>query len=94
MEYSGKVINTTTEVSVGLSELDEWYFGDLTQTQTELDEYLSTSVLRLRGVERETFNPIAWYKANDRSYPTMAMIAYNVFAVPAMSAEAERIFSR
>ena len=42
----------------------------------------------------DTFNPITCYEANKGSYPTLATIACNIFAVPAMSAETERVFSR
>lgn len=41
-----------------------------------------------------TFNIVHWWQGNEREYPTLSKIAYDVFAVPAMSAEAERVFSR
>ena len=69
-------------------------FGDLNQIQTELNEYLNASVLRLRETEIDTFNPITWYEANKGSYPTLDIIACNIFAIPAMSTEAERVFNR
>jgi len=93
MEYSGT--DTFVQPPVLRSEIDDWCFGNVSQTRNELDEYLTAPVVILRGSETmETFNPILWYKANKGSYPTLAAIAYNIFAVPAMSAEAERVFSR
>jgi len=89
------VPDTTVQLSVLRSEMDDWCFGNVNQTQSELDEYLAAPVVILRGTETmETFNPVTWYEANKGSYPTLAAIAYNLFAVPAMSAEAERVFSR
>jgi hypothetical protein len=89
------VPDTTVQTSVLRSEMDDWCFGNVNQTQSELDEYLAAPVVILRGTETmETFNPVTWYEANKGSYPTLAAIAYNLFAVPAMSAEAERVFSR
>jgi hypothetical protein len=76
------------------SELDDWALGNYSYTQTELEEYLTTPVIKLQPTESmKTFNPIPWYTANKGSFPTLATIAYNFYAVPAMSAEAERVFS-
>ena len=87
--------DTFVQTPILRSEMDDWCFGNINQTQSKLDEYLAAPVVILRGSETmETFNPVAWYEASKGSYPTLATIACNLFAVPAMSAEAERVFSR
>lgn len=77
------------------SEMDDWYFGPMNPSETELDEYLATPVITLRGEETlETFNIVHWWQGNEGSYLILSQIAYNIFAVSAMSAEVERVFSR
>ena len=97
MEYSGRGAPASFSESNSMrSEMDDWCFGDIdSQSQSELDEYLAAPVLTLRGEETmESFNPVSWYKSQNGSYPILTAIAYNIYAVPAMSAEAERVFSR
>lgn len=36
---------------------------------------------------------LAWWKAHQATYPVLSQMAFNVLAVPAMSAEVERLFS-
>ena len=49
----------------------------------------------LRGEESiNSFNVIGWYHGNESQFPTLSAIAYDLYAVPAISAEAERVFSR
>ena len=45
--------------------------------------------------EKEIFNPIDWWRSpvNQRLYPRLSRLAYNLLSVPAMSAECERVFS-
>jgi len=94
-EYSGTVPTESVLETLTQSEMDDWCFGSSRRTETELDEYLTAPVITLRGEETiESFNIVHWWQGNEGSFPTLAHIAYNVFAVPAMSAEAERVFSR
>jgi hypothetical protein len=97
MEYSGRsTVITSSQPNPLHSDMDDWCFGDTDfRSQSELDEYLAAPVLTLRGEETmESFNPVSWYESNNGSYPILTAIAYNIYAVPAMSAEAERVFSR
>ena len=41
-----------------------------------------------------SFDLIEWWRANERVYPTLARIAYDLYSVLSMSAEVERVFSR
>jgi hypothetical protein len=94
-EYSGTAASIPVSDATSQSEMDDWCFGSLRRTETELDEYLIAPVITLRGDETiESFNIVQWWQGNEGSYPTLARIAYDIFAVPAMSAEAERVFSR
>jgi hypothetical protein len=94
VEYSSAVEAEPISVNTR-SEMDEWCFGGSIDTETELDEYLAAPVITFRGNETiDSFNIIDYWKANDKSYPTLARISYDVYATPAMSAEPERVFSR
>jgi len=41
-----------------------------------------------------SFDLIAWWRANETIYPTLARMAYELYSIPSMSAEVERVFSR
>jgi len=88
-------MNTIVQPSILRSEMNDWCFGNISQIQSELNKYLAAPVVILKGTETmETFNSVAWYKASKGSYPMLAAIACNLFAIPARSAEAEWVFSR
>lgn len=42
----------------------------------------------------EAFNVLTWWRANELVYPTLARMAFELFSIPSMSAEVERVFSR
>jgi len=93
-EYSGTVAIEPISINTQ-SEMDDWCFGGSIDMETELDEYLAAPVITLRGNETiDSFNIVNYWKGNDKSYPTLARISYDIYAVPAMSAEPERVFSR
>jgi hypothetical protein len=56
------------------------------QTRDELQEYLSSPSF-------ETETPHEWWIERRAQYPKLSVMALNVLAVPAMSAEVERVFS-
>jgi len=39
------------------------------------------------------FNPLEWWKVNEMEYLTLSRIAFEIFSIPAMSVEPERVFS-
>jgi hypothetical protein len=45
--------------------------------------------------EKEIFNPVDWWRSpvNQRLYPRLSRLAYNLLSIPVMSAECERVFS-
>ena len=60
----------------------------------ELTRYLNAAVLILENeAADDTFDPLEWWKGNAVEYPTLARIAFNVFSIPSMSVEPERVFS-
>ena len=70
-------------------------FGKEEDVQDELERYLNSSKLTLSTQEANwTFDIIAWWKANEMVYPTLARMAYELYSIPSMSAEVERVFSR
>jgi hypothetical protein len=61
------------------------------RTKGELERYLQAE-LNLDGYYGE---PLQWWQEiGKKEYPTLADLAFTVFAIPAMSAECERAFSR
>ena len=61
------------------------------RTKGELDRYL-TDELSLEGYEN---TPLRWWQEVGKSrYPTLAGLAFTLFAAPAISSECERGFSR
>ena len=41
----------------------------------------------------KTFNPIAWWDDAKTAFPSLYLYAWDTLAIPAMSAECERVFS-
>ena len=41
----------------------------------------------------DDFDCLTWWKANQAEYPILSRIAIELYAIPGMSAEVERIFS-
>ena len=62
--------------------------------ESELQQYLKSLLMVLPGKEaNKSFDVLEWWKANKAEYPTLFHIAVELFAIPGMSAEVERIFS-
>jgi len=72
------------------SALMKWKFGSAALSGIsidELDHYLFTEL------ERGHVNPRDWWHINRRRFPVMETMAWDIMAIPAMSAEVERVFS-
>jgi hypothetical protein len=70
-------------------------FGKGEVVQDELERYLKSPTLSVSTKEANlSFDLIAWWKANEMVYPTLARMAYELYSIPSMSAEVERVFSR
>jgi len=75
-------------------DINAWRFGKQNADETELDRYLKAPLLVLKGDEaNKAFRPLEWWKGNAVEYPTLARIACELYSVPAMSVEPERVFS-
>lgn len=61
-----------------------------TQTQSEFLAYLSLAAIPFTPEN----NPMIWWPAHRTKYSTWFKIGCDVLSIPAMSAEAERVFSR
>ncbi len=63
--------------------------------QDELQCYLKTPKEVLPTDEANVaFDVLAWWRMNELMYPTLAHMAFELFSIPSMSAEVERVFSR
>ena len=72
------------------STLMKWKFGSAALSENsidELDHYLSTEL------ERGHVNPRDWWHINGPRFPVIETMAWDIMAIPAMSAELERVFS-
>ena len=75
-------------------DLNKWRFGNMQHMTDELTRYLEASILVLESAAaNNAFNALEWWKGNAMEYPTLARIAFNVFCIPSMSVEPERVFS-
>jgi hypothetical protein len=69
--------------------------------ETELERYMSdtldltaTTLDAAGKIIHEEIEPLRWWRErSEQLYPTLAIMAYDLFAMPAMSSECERAFS-
>jgi hypothetical protein len=76
-------------------DINEWRFGGgVVQKESELQRYLKSPLMILQGkAANKEFDVLAWWKANQAEYPILSRIAIDLYAIPGMSAEVERVFS-
>ena len=91
--------NSPSDIDVDLIDdfdISEWRFGGVTiPKESELQRYLKSPALILGGkAANNEFDVLAWWKANQGEYPILSRIAIDLYAIPGMSAEVERVFSR
>ena len=53
----------------------------------ELEDYMSSKTVR------DVEDPQAWWQSHRKTYPQLSVMALDIMAIPAMSAEVERVFS-
>jgi hypothetical protein len=56
------------------------------KVKSESERYLTTDI-------EEVSDVLAWWRAHQATYPVLSQMAFDILAVPAMSAEVERLFS-
>lgn len=76
-------------------DINEWRFGGVAiPRDNELQWYLKSPLMILRGkVANDSFDVLTWWKANQEEYPILSCIAIDLYSIPGMSAEVERVFS-
>jgi hypothetical protein len=98
-EYGGYTIPTLamtpSEVNEDSSfDINKWRFGSTQSLVDELTRYLDAPLLMLDTKEaNDAFNAMEWWKGNMQEFPILAQIAFEIFSIPAMSVEPERVFS-
>ena len=65
----------------------------LTNTGRPLQTEIELVRLRPDDVEDENFDLLLWWRANMQQFPMLAKVAQYILAIPASSAESERVFS-
>lgn len=99
-EDAGTSSSTDSQQSAKKRKVDDFdinafRFGGSEVVQDELERYLNTPKLVLQSEEANlSFDVVAWWRANEIVYPTLARMAFELFSIPSMSAEVERVFSR
>ena len=57
-----------------------------------MTRFLNAPLLVLESQKaNDEFDVLEWWKGNANEYPTLARIAFDIFSVPAMSVEPERV---
>jgi hypothetical protein len=74
-------------------DINAWRFGKTNEKEDELTRYSDASALKLSGAAAEGFDLLEWWRGNAKEYPTLARIAVDIYSIPAMSVEPERVFS-
>jgi len=92
------ILNSSSNIDVDLIDdfdINEWRFGrGVVQRESELQRYLKSPLMVLQGrVANNEFDVLAWWKANQAEYPILSCIAIELYSIPGMSAEVERVFS-
>jgi hypothetical protein len=101
--YESEVSNDLSEGIFEVEEVDvhddfdinEWRFGGGTvPKENELQRYLKSPLMNLgTSAAHNAFDVLEWWKANQGEYPVLSRIALDLYAIPGMSAEVERVFS-
>ena len=75
-------------------DINCWRFGPVKKLDDELTQYLKALLLVLEGQKANNeFDALAWWKGNAMQFPTLVRIAFEIYSIPAMSVEPERVFS-
>ena len=75
-------------------DINKLRFSDIKTREDELTQYLKAPLLVLATQEEnDAFDPFEWWRGNLKEYPTLARIAFEIYSIPAMSVEPERVFS-
>jgi hypothetical protein len=76
-------------------DISEWRFGGaMVPKESELQRYLKSPLMILgERVANNEFDVLAWWRVNQGEYLILSRIAIDLYAIPGMSAEVERVFS-
>ena len=80
------MLNSVATVSESI--LDNWRHKQPPRKRykDELEEFILSTTINVK-------NPVLWWVQHQQDYPQLSIIALDVLAIPAMSAEVERVFS-
>jgi hAT family protein len=88
------IVSTQDSTTKNHFDINILRFGAVRKREDELTRYLKAPLLGLEGKEaNDRFDPLEWWKGNSKEYPTLYRIACNIYSIPAMSVEPERVFS-
>ena len=85
---------TTSEKEEQTFDMNSWRFGNVERLEDELSRYLNASILILEDKNTyEAFELVEWWRGNSKEYWILACVAFDVYSIPVMSVEPERVFS-
>jgi hypothetical protein len=85
--------NRTTSIEKGRIQTRKLQASELERFMTDILDTSITTTENGRIVTKD-MEPIRWWRERGENlYPTLAIMAYDLFAMPAMSSECERAFS-
>ena len=88
------VTEMPAEIGKMAFNVNKWQFGDTSTKEDELTRYLNAPVLILEDNEaNDAFDVLEWWRGNVKEFPILARIAFDIYSIPAMSVEPERVFS-
>ena len=85
---------TTSEKEEQTFDMNSWCFRNIERLEDELSRYLNVPILILEDKNAyEAFEPVEWWRGNSKEYRILACMAFDVYPIPTMSVEPERVFS-
>jgi hypothetical protein len=75
-----------------INQFDDWVLSRRPRSpsdDSELDKYLRLDAGHFRDVK----DPVSWWLSQREAFPTVSQLALDLLAIPAMSADCERVFS-
>ena len=75
-------------------DINIWRFENIKKREDELTRFLNAPLLVLESQKaNDEFDVLEWWKGNSQEWQTLAQIAFEIYSIPAMSVEPERVFS-
>jgi len=98
-QHKAEVVAPTALIALQKSQplqdyMEDFYKDEPEEEEVEVDELEAYCALKRQKVPKgDLFLPIEWWKDHRKQFPVLTQLALDLFSIPAMSAEDERVFS-